>query len=143
MNFLLPVLVWVHLLGGHDLEVDLLVEVVGVEEGVAGGAHRLREGGAVVAVADVAHRVVGGQEGGGHLRVRIDTRFGMARARSGSFRLILSWDAGHVRALVPDWNNLTAVDLTCEIAARDGLDFEHAPPPPRLLAPTGAMTEAS
>ena len=67
LNFL-PVLVGVHLLGGHDLEVDLLVEVVGVEEGVAGGAHRLREGGAVVAVADVAHRAIGGQECGGHLK---------------------------------------------------------------------------
>ena len=67
LNFL-PVLVGVHLLGGHDLEVDLLVEVVGVEEGVAGGTHRLREGGAVVAVADVAHRAIGGQECGGHLK---------------------------------------------------------------------------
>ena len=67
MNFLLPVLVWVHLLGGHDLEVDLLVEVVGVEEGVARGADGLREGGTVVAVAHVAHRAVGRQEGGGHL----------------------------------------------------------------------------
>ena len=68
LNFLFPVLVGVHLLGGHDLEVDLLVEVVGVEEGVAGGAYRLREGGAVVAVADVAHRAVGSQEGGGNLK---------------------------------------------------------------------------
>ena len=49
--------------------------LVGVEEGVAGGAHRLREGGPVVAVedvarravADVAHRSVGGQESGVHL----------------------------------------------------------------------------
>ena len=66
----LPVLVWVHLLGGHDLQVDLLVEVVGVEEGVAGGADGLREGGPVVAVADVAHRAVGRQERGRHLRDR-------------------------------------------------------------------------
>ena len=64
----LPVLVRVHLLGGHDLQVDLLVEVVGVEEGVARGADGLREGGAVVAVADVAHRAVARQERGGHLR---------------------------------------------------------------------------
>ena len=37
---------------------------------MAGGADGLREGGPVVAVADVAHRAVGRQERGRHLRDR-------------------------------------------------------------------------
>ena len=41
-------------------------QVAGVEEGMAGGAERLREDGAVVAVARVARRAVGSQERGGH-----------------------------------------------------------------------------